>query len=124
MISFGDIPTIKSNDVHVWVIKVNDWNYKILDTSILTKDEIEKSNRYRFEADKSLYVVGRVALRRILGNYLKLNPGKIKFDYNEQGKPHFSNHLNLDFNLSNKSGIVILGLCKDALIGVDIENNQ
>jgi 4'-phosphopantetheinyl transferase len=91
---------------------------------ILSADEQERANRFRFAKDRNRYIVSRGVIRTLLGQYLKLKPNLIKFVYNSKGKPSLElslNSLNLNFNLSHSQGLGLYGITQGHLIGVDLE---
>ena len=113
---------LRKEAVHLWkydlsisVEKVNEY------LNILSNDEINRANRFRFEKDRTHFIATRGALRILLGKYLNLLPHSIQFTYNDYGKPFFENHLNLQFNVSHSKGIALLAFTYDADIGVDLE---
>src|SRR5580704_11467083 len=55
--------------------------------SILSPDEIARSNRFHFAKDKSHFIAGRGILRELLGKYLEKAPASLEFAYGEHGKP-------------------------------------
>src|SRR5881397_1867586 len=58
-----------------------------LSYATLSEDERNRSARFRFERDRRRFVVARGALRDLLGRYLDIDPGQIRFIYNAFGKP-------------------------------------
>jgi 4'-phosphopantetheinyl transferase len=116
---------LNKNEVHLYWRKLDLPPQKLENlTTILSPDEQEKVNRFRFEKDQKRYIISRGILRILLANYLKLAPKLIKFDYNPQGKPSLNASLNLQqihFNLSHSEGLVLYGITRNYLIGVDLE---
>jgi len=49
-------------------------------THVLSAAEQSRTDRYRFDRDRSRFVVSRVVLRTVLGRYLSLDAGGIAFD--------------------------------------------
>ena len=114
-------------EVHVWcedfallqAVKNNQ------NLQILAPDEIEKSQRFRFEKDRQHYINARSWLRKIIGKYLQTSPGLLRFGYGEFGKPWLMNeegnpHL-LQFNLSHSEGVAICALAWEKAVGIDLE---
>ena len=90
---------------------------------LISKDERERADRFVKPDDRRRYVAGRAGLRRVLCTYLDCHPSNLSFTYNDWGKPELSadGRLRLHFNLSHTEGQALLGVCKEAPIGVDIE---
>ncbi|MFT7239170.1 MAG: 4'-phosphopantetheinyl transferase [Cyclobacteriaceae bacterium] len=114
---------ILGNDVHVWKIDVDSVSFRPIHTGILSDDEVKRSKKYRFKIDRDTFIAGRVALRFLIAEYINANPEEICFDHNAQGKPSVNNSAGLEFNLSNSYGKIVIALCINDIIGVDIEQN-
>jgi 4'-phosphopantetheinyl transferase len=80
--------------------------------------------RFRHPRDAARFVAGRGALRLILGDLLALDPTRLRFVYDSQGKPEVADPLarpGLRFNLSHSEGLAICGVTWGRRIGVDVE---
>ena len=91
---------------------------------VLTGDEIERANRFKFEKDHNSYVVARSLLRYLLSSYLDKEPGEIDIKYNQYGKPEIASDAKLRFNVSHSGGIALYGFAYEREIGVDVEENR
>ena len=62
-------------------------------------------------------------LRELLGRYLGILPGQVRFAYNAFGKPELSHEFgsSLRFNLSHSADLALIGITTDTRIGVDLE---
>ncbi|HFA51609.1 MAG TPA: 4'-phosphopantetheinyl transferase superfamily protein [Bacteroidetes bacterium] len=89
---------------------------------ILSDDEKQRANRFRFEKDKRRYIAGRAVLRNLLAQYLNKKPAEIHFRYGPQGKPFSENGLSLKFNLSNSAHLALIGFVLNDELGVDLED--
>ena len=88
----------------------------------LASDERNRSARLRFERDRRRFVVAHGALRTLLGRYLRIPPGAVRFVYNPFGKPDLSPELGrLKFSLSHSADLALIAIAADAEIGVDVE---
>jgi phosphopantetheine--protein transferase-like protein len=65
-------------------------------------------------------LAGRLLLRSVLAQRLKIPPQEIKLALSPQGKP-FLPHSDLQISLSHTSGCVAMALCRDHPIGLDVE---
>lgn len=117
-----DSAHLKPNMAHIWTINVavKDDTYNKYYT-LLSDDEKERVDRFKFYKDKRCFVISRGVLRLLSGTYLKIEAIDIEFDYEAYGKPKFKQKTNLNFNLSHSVDIAIIGFVYDHSIGVDIE---
>jgi len=111
--------------IHVWSIRLDPpaAQAERLGRS-LAADEWARANRFRFEKHRRQYVVGRGALRFLLGSYLGMPPEGIQFIYGPRGKPFLAPSLgaaDLQFNLSNSDELALVGFVHGPEIGVDVE---
>ncbi len=88
--------------------------------TILSKDEIEFSNRLKSDNQRNTWISCHVALRRMVGIYLGIHPIEIEFSKNHFGKPFLANS-KLIFNLSHTSSSFLIGFNEVEKIGVDLE---
>ena len=92
----------------------------------LAPDEWERARRFRFERHRRRYVVGRGALRALLGGYLGILPREVAFSYGARGKPFLAGPAAtasaLSFNLSNSHELALVGFLRGQEIGVDVEH--
>ena len=89
--------------------------------ALLSDDERQRNNRYRFPADRRKDLIARALLRTQLGERLNLAPESLVFERGEHGKPALVLDNSLQFNLSHSDGWVVLAIA-DNRIGVDIES--
>lgn len=99
------------------------------DWEILSPREQVRAMRFRQHADRVRAVRGRAALRRLLETKVGVSARLLRFADNEFGKPRlvvpgdvvFSP---IEFNLSHAGGYVLLAMCPDAAVGVDVEERD
>ena len=61
-------------------------------------------------------------LRRLLGEYLGIEPGHVQISYTRDGKPFVDHHsTNIRFNISHSHEIALFAFSKDFDLGIDIE---
>ena len=89
----------------------------------LTSDERDRSARLRFERDRRRFVVARGVLRALLGRYLGIRPGHVRFAHNAFGKPELSAACGseLKFNLSHSADLALIAIAPRADVGIDLE---
>lgn len=115
------LPQIDDNTIVVAKIPIprpflnTDMFFKILST-----DEKSRADRYVFDVDYEKYIFCRGLLRVFLGQYMRLKPESIEFQYSSYGKPQLIKN-RLKFNLSHTSDYLIIGCCYEAEIGIDVE---
>jgi 4'-phosphopantetheinyl transferase len=118
----GPHPTLSSADVHVW--------HADLDTypadgflPLLSEDEVSRARRFHFSKDRNHFIVARGLLRKLLGDYLNIEPARLRFAYAEKGKPALedSQRSLLSFNLAHSHGKAIYAFSRGRAVGVDLE---
>jgi 4'-phosphopantetheinyl transferase len=112
--------------VQVWTVNLDDAGVPAVQLAqLLSPDEQHRAARFRFERDRQRYVVGRGALRVLLGAYLDRSPGQVKFVLGASGKPALESQPNgsdLHFNLAHAGGHALYAFTRAAEVGVDLEN--
>lgn len=91
---------------------------------ILAHDERARADRFYFEKDRRRFTVVRGALRRILGDYLRIWPQAVAFEYSEYGKPAIASAANpsdIRFNVSHSHEWALLAFTLRRELGVDVE---
>lgn len=117
-------PELTPGEVHVWRIRLDiaDDSWRAL-ASLLTNDERIKAERFHFEKHRRRHIVGRAALRTLLGQYLDRSPQLIEFSYNSHGKPRLArSDSGIRFNLSHTEEIMLVAFALDSEVGIDIES--
>lgn len=115
-------PDLENHAVHMWRLPLDLEEAKPQKYFELLSDrEREKARQFKFIKDRVCYVLARGSLRLLLGNYIDVAPDQIDFEYSQYGKPRFCNTKEVDFNLSHSGNEIIIGFCKNMVIGVDIE---
>lgn len=112
--------TLPTGEVHVWRASLQRPPQVLARMrGLLAGDEQERAERFRFERDRSRYIVGRALLRELLGRYLSIAPEELEFEYGEFGKPALRS--GPWFNLSHSGSLALYAFSNDSEIGVDIE---
>ncbi len=91
---------------------------------ILSDDEQQRAARFCFEPDATRFVVGRAALRTILGEHLGIDPDTIRLTYGPQGRPELAppfDATGLRFSLSRSESLGLCAVTRGQRIGVDVE---
>ncbi|MEE7449444.1 4-phosphopantetheinyl transferase [Methylobacterium radiotolerans] len=88
-------------------------------------DAAERARAHRFlrPADRARFRASHAALRLILADALGVAPADVEFAVGPGGKPELAGAARgaADFNLSHSGARALIGLARDAAIGVDVE---
>jgi 4'-phosphopantetheinyl transferase len=113
--------------VDVWLTSLHgirsDMEFAYL--QLLSEPERAKWRRFVVRDAKLQYLVSRVLVRTTLSKYAEVPARAWQFETNEYGRPHVSQPQalrNIQFNLSNTTGLVACAVAKDCDIGIDVEN--
>jgi 4'-phosphopantetheinyl transferase len=115
---------LADGEVHVWEAHVGP---EALEESerlgALCEHERTKAERFRFQKDRDLYVIGRSMMRKLLGGYLQCDPAQILFCYSPYGKPALLDEQRTDlrFNLSHSGEVVLFAATRGCDVGIDVE---
>lgn len=119
----GDYPVLE-DEVHVWGVGLDTTPVSIsrLQRS-LSSEELERANRFRFDADQRRAVIGRGYLRLLLGKILKIPADRLRFEYDQFGKPKLTpmQGLPLQFNVSHSGDLILIAIAVGRAVGVDVE---
>jgi 4'-phosphopantetheinyl transferase len=111
--------------VHVWTITLDQPPERVKNLeNYLSEDERQRAARFVVGIPRQRFITGRGALRRLVGQYLNIQPGDVKFTFNPFGKPLLAPELGQDglqFNLTHSKGLILAAFVRDARIGVDVE---
>ncbi|MDQ6819884.1 MAG: 4'-phosphopantetheinyl transferase superfamily protein [Actinomycetota bacterium] len=112
---------LRQGEVHVWEGCL-DYPAQLVArfAGLLSADEQERAARFRFERDRSRYVVGRGQLRCLLARYLDLQPTEVRFQYGAFDKPALVGS-DVRFNLAHSGSVVLFGITRVGEIGIDVE---
>ncbi len=88
--------------------------------ALLTPAEQQRARRYHAEADYHRFVVGRAALRLLLGACLGLPPTTLYFAAGDNHKPILATAPELHYNVSHSGNWVLIAIAPVAL-GIDVE---
>jgi len=117
--------TLLEKEVHIWKVPLDiDYNCLAEISSILSRDEIERAQKFQFEIHARRFIVCRGRLRIILGHYIGKLPHHLQFGYGRYGKPYLHNDLHdlkLQFNVSHSQDMALFAISHGSRIGVDVE---
>lgn len=108
--------------VHFWYCDFNQNEDKLeFYNSLLSKDEMTRSSKFKFNKDRECYIISRGILRLLLGSYLDIRAKDITFKYTSYGKPELAFESDLKFNISHSGNMAAFAFFRNQEIGVDIE---
>lgn len=121
---FGGVAPL-GEDIHLWTIALDRPAERCAqDAELLSDEEAVRAARFRFARDRGRFIVGRAALRRILGHYMGEAPEALRFSYGRWGKPGLDGPQAgppLAFNLSHSRELALLAVAHDCALGADVE---
>jgi 4'-phosphopantetheinyl transferase len=118
------VPKLIEGEVHVWRASLDVDEKKLVEfEALLSPDERERAERFRFYEHRRRYVAARGLLRKILGSYLHCKPDLMEFDYGEHGKPFLIKPASsgIEFNVSHSADIALFAFAFGRSVGVDVE---
>lgn len=90
--------------------------------SLLSDEEIKRAARFRFERDTEAWICWRAGLRRVLADYLGLDPVRVPIHSRGSAKPRLGEpYHELHFNLSHSRSLAAVVVCGDGPVGIDAE---
>ena len=114
-------PRLESGEVHVWWVDLAAESATTAELrAILSKDELERCDRFRTPLLRRRFLVGRARLRQLIAEYSGLRPQEMVFDYGDHGKPRLRQG-GLEFNLAHCGDQAVYAFGREQAIGVDIE---
>jgi 4'-phosphopantetheinyl transferase len=89
----------------------------------LSDAERERFARFRADADRRMFVLGRVMARALVGAALGVAPDAWQWRDSPRGRPEIAAPATaLQFNLSHSAGLVACALATGRAVGVDVEH--
>lgn len=110
-----------ANSVHLWVMSFAAFRpYRHALTAMLSREERDHAGRFHRDDDRQRYQIGRGLIRCALACYLETRPHTIQFAANLHGKPSITDDV-VHFNYAHSADRLMLAVCADAPVGIDIE---
>lgn len=90
---------------------------------LLNPQERERAARFRSLPARRQFIIGRSCLRAILSQFLNVPLTEIRFDAGGKGKPFLHHEMasTLEFNLSHSGDMAAIGVTRNRVLGIDIE---
>jgi 4'-phosphopantetheinyl transferase len=91
--------------------------------AILRPAEHERYARFRHDADRQMFLIGRVMARAIVGQALGMAPHDWPWREGRRGRPEIDlADCPVSFNLAHSAGLVVCALSRLGPVGVDVEH--
>jgi 4'-phosphopantetheinyl transferase len=84
-----------------------------------------RHERYRFPADRDMFLVGRVMARALVGRALGVAPRDWEWREGPRGRPEIADRDArgpISFNIAHSAGLVVCAVSSDGTVGVDVEH--
>src|SRR6266446_959959 len=86
---------LADHEVHVWQADLDVLSSRAEPRQLLlSKDEQQRADRFKFDQDRKRYTAGRQFLRTLLSAYLQIDLRAVSFDYSPNGKPSLGSEHN------------------------------
>ena len=94
--------------------------------SCLSAEELSRADRFKVERARQDFLISHHLLRQTLCRYLQTDARSIGYRYGQHGKPHLkaAGRRELNFSLSHSGDRLLIAICDNFEIGVDIEQIQ
>lgn len=119
-----------AQDLHIWLAD-DASSFASLRTlhpsQILSQKEIARCAAFYHADNRQRAQVARLMVRQLFSHYHPdISPSQWQFTVGRYGKPAIRNPLArpLHFSLSHCKGMVALAICREPLVGVDVENHH
>lgn len=119
-----ELPRLEESGLHVWKLDLNLLAEEACSRDRVAGAEEERVFVYRDGADRSRHAAARMALREILAAYKSVEAMDIRFERTAFGKLMLNskdNFENIEFNVSYSGSTALVGVCRNARVGIDIE---
>jgi 4'-phosphopantetheinyl transferase len=115
-----------AGDVHAWYAPVSDLSVAgAIDAALawLTPEERERYARFRADADRHMFLLGRAMARVLVGRALGIAPTAWQWREGPHGRPEVASpDTRLQFNIAHSAGLVACAVAVGRDVGVDVED--
>ena len=88
----------------------------------LTPADDARHGRYRHQADRDMFLLGRVMARALVGQALGVDPGSWRWHEGPRGRPEAD--ADVSFNIAHSAGMVVCAVSRNGHVGVDVEHRH
>ncbi len=121
----SDLPPLSADQLQVWRVRLSDAECLVdASTALLTPEERERAARRRAGQVRHQFVIGRAALRILLGNVLSLPPARVPLTARVFGKLETVplHESPLCFNVAHSKDLILIALGLHGSLGIDVEH--
>ena len=114
---------ISHDQVDLWWENIDSHEARIPELwRILNEEERSRAKRFRLEEHQRRFIFRHGMLREILGRYLQMTPGEVRFRNGPGGKPAVAGKdPMIRFNLSDSGRYALYAVARGREVGVDVE---
>jgi 4'-phosphopantetheinyl transferase len=118
----GGLARLGSREVQVWGVWLSGSDASLAYyRSMLSPEELQRAERFRFEHLRHSYTRSRGSLRLLLAHYLGLPPNEIQLICRPKGKPILRDSSQIDFNASHSGQMALYAFTVGCELGIDVE---
>jgi 4'-phosphopantetheinyl transferase len=91
---------------------------------LLSCEERERAEKFRYAEHRQHYIVARASLRRLLAERLRIAPRAVEFVETKYGKPRLApvhGSADVEFNLSHSGTLALYAFTNGRAVGIDVE---
>ena len=115
-------PPLLAGELHLWKLDDPERPPTSPQPDSLSSAERKRAQNFRNPQAHDTFVQSRRAMRHILGGYLGIEPGEVRFAEGPHGKPCIGNPgARLQFNLTHSGRLCLLAVTSGVAVGVDTE---
>ena len=116
-----------ARDVHVFVADAlafaNDTDRISQSLAWMSPAERARFDRFRHDADRGMFALGRVMARTLVGRALGVNPAAWNWREGPHGRPEVDHpSCDVHFNLTHSAGLVLCAIARGREVGIDVED--
>ena len=109
-------------EIHVWRASVHHFSNQLAKLSTtMSPDEADRADRFKVDAARQRFLIGRGLLRHLVSRYLYISPKEVAFAYGRFGKPSLIDHCQLEFNVAHSGDLIIYAFANCVRLGIDVE---
>jgi 4'-phosphopantetheinyl transferase len=120
----AEVCSLGEDVIHVWQVSHKSMTPHLAQfRSLLSADETQRANRFRFDKNRNEFTIARGLLRAMLSKYLSCTPATIRFQFSSKGKPSLAQRdsAGLQFNVAHSGDLILLAFVQGRRLGVDVE---
>jgi 4'-phosphopantetheinyl transferase len=118
----GGLARLGSREVQVWGVWLSGSDASLAYyRSMLSPEELQRAERFRFEHLRHSYTRSRGSLRLLLAHYLGRPPNEIQLICRPKGKPILRDSSQIDFNASHSGQMALYAFTVGCELGIDVE---